>query len=122
MVAAYECLDDETREQIDGLTAVHDFVLSFGLLLTPEQREEKRKEYPPAIHPVVRTHPDTGERAVYVNPVFTSHIEGLPREESLQIIDELCAQAEIPEYHCRFHWDENTAWRSGTTASCSTTR
>jgi len=105
MIAAYEGLPDTVRERIDGAVAVHDFIHSFGLALDESQREEKRREFPPARHPVVRTHPETGRKILYVNPVFTSHIEGCPRAESDALLDFLYRQATIPEYQCRFHWE-----------------
>ena len=108
MVAAYECLDDETKERIEGLEAVHDFTLSFGLALSGKELEKKRKEFPPATHPVVRTNPDTGEKAIYVNPIFTSHIVGMEAEESAALLDRLYSTAEIPEYQCRFHWEKDS--------------
>lgn len=108
MVAAYECLDDEVKERIDGLHAVHDFSHSFGLMLTPEQLEEKRRQFPPARHPVVRTNPETGTKSIYVNPIFTSHIEGVSAEESDELLDLLYAQAWVPEYQVRFHWEKNS--------------
>lgn len=105
MVAAYECLEPDVKERIDDLVAVHDFVNSFGMAMKPEEREEKRKEFPPAEHPVVRTHPETGEKAIYVNPIFTSHIVGLPADESEELLTMLYEQADFPEYQCRFRWE-----------------
>lgn len=105
MTAAYDGLPDAIREQIDGAVAVHDFIHTFGLALDEQTRAEKRKEFPPARHPVVRTHPETGRKILYVNAVFTSHIEGLPREESDALLDFLCRHASVPEYQCRFHWE-----------------
>jgi len=104
MYAAYDGLDDELRESLDGLRAVHDFTKTFGRLLTPEQLEEKRREYPPAEHPVVRTHPETGRKGLYVNAGFTSHIAGMERAESRRLLDILYRQATVPEYQCRFRW------------------
>jgi len=108
MVAAYECLDDGWKRRIEGLKAVHDFVQSFGLALPPEELEEKRREFPPALHPVVRTNPETGSKSLYVNPIFTSHIEGVSPEESEEILDFLYAQAWVPEYQARFHWEKDS--------------
>jgi taurine dioxygenase len=105
MIAAYEGLPEAVRERLQGAVAVHDFMHSFGLALDEAQREEKRKEFPPARHPVVRTHPETGRKILYVNAVFTSHIEGMPREESDALLDFLYRQATVPEYQCRFHWE-----------------
>ena len=108
MCAAYEGLEEETRQRIDGLQAVHDFCFSFGLMMSREQRAEKRKEFPPAHHPVVRTHPRTGRRCLYVNTIFTSHIEGVPAEESDALLELLYRQADVPEYQCRLRWEKNT--------------
>jgi taurine dioxygenase len=108
MVAAYECLDDAMKARLDGLYAIHDFASSFGLLLSAEEREEKRKEFPPARHPVVRTNPDTGERCLYVNAIFTSHIEGMERAESDALLQELYAEAHIPEIQVRFRWEKDS--------------
>ena len=57
-----------------------------------------------AVHPAIRTHPDTGRDALYVNRAFTECIEGRTREESLPLLNHLAQQAAYPEYQCRFHW------------------
>jgi len=108
MVAAYECLSDDMKERIDGLVAVHDFVNSFGMLLSEEEREQKRAEYPAARHPLVRTNPDTGEKCLYVNAIFTSHIEGMAAEESEALLAELVREAHSPEYQVRFKWQNDS--------------
>ena len=64
MYAAYDGLDDDLRASLDGLRAVHDFTRTFGRLpRAPTSWREKREEFPPAEHPVVRTHPETGRKA-----------------------------------------------------------
>ncbi|MEM0954899.1 MAG: TauD/TfdA family dioxygenase [Pseudomonadota bacterium] len=108
MVAAYECLDEETRELIADKTAVHDFTQSFGFLLSPEELAERQKEFPAVEHPVVRTCPETGEKSLYVNRPFTSHILGMEPEQSTALIDKLCRQADVPEFQCRFRWEPNS--------------
>ncbi len=108
MVAAYECLAPEMKERIDDLVAVHDFTYSFGHALSPEELAKKQQEFPPARHPVVRTHPTTGRRCLYVNAIFTSHIEGMPRDESDELLELLYRQADVPEFQCRFHWQKNS--------------
>jgi taurine dioxygenase len=105
MAAAYRGLPEEVRERIEGLDAVHDFTRSFGLLLPPDERVRKQEEFPPATHPVVRRHPETGERILYVNSIFTSHLVGLERDESRELLAYLYAQAAVPEYQVRFHWE-----------------
>jgi taurine dioxygenase len=108
MVAAYEGLPDELKQRIDGLYAIHDFTHSFGRMLPPDELEKRQKEFPPARHPVVRTHPETGARILYVNRIFTSHIEGLSSEESEALLTTLCQQAAIPEYQVRFRWSNDS--------------
>jgi len=108
MTAAYEGLSDELKARVEGAVAVHDFSQSFGALLDPATRAERQKQFPPALHPVVRTHPVTGRRILYVNRIFTSHIVGLDPDESSALIEELCRQADVPEYQCRFRWAKDS--------------
>jgi taurine dioxygenase len=105
MYEAYDGLDDETKERIDDLVAVHDFAASFGQALEPDQLAEMREQYPPAHHPVVRTHPETGRKLLYVNEIFVTGIVGMERDEARALLRTLAATARIPEYQCRFHWE-----------------
>jgi taurine dioxygenase len=104
MYAAYDGLDASVRASLDGLRAVHDFTYTFGRGLSPEKLAEKQQEYPPAEHPVVRTHPETGRKGLYVNAAFTSHVIGLSKDDSRALLDLLYRQATVPEYQCRFRW------------------
>jgi taurine dioxygenase len=104
MGAAYDGLDDAMKARLDGLTAVHDWYDNFGRAMTPEQREALRPDFPAVEHPVVRTHPETGRRTLYVNGAFTDHIVGLPAEESAALLEFLYRQASYPEYQCRWKW------------------
>jgi taurine dioxygenase len=104
MEAAWEGLPGDVKKRVAGLRAVHDFTQSFGLMLKPDDLAERQRQFPPVSHPVMRRHPVTGRRSIYVNKVFTSHLEGLPADESEALLDLLCDQASIPEYQCRFHW------------------
>ena len=112
MYAAYEGLSDEVKAKIDGRTAIHDFA-HFRARLRKQGKseaeiEEYNKAYPKAEHPVARTHPETGRKALYVNVAFTQHIVGLDRAESDALLKHLYAQAAIPEYQCRFRWAVNS--------------
>ena len=107
MAAAYDGLPDEIKDRIDGLTAVHDWAHSFGLGMDAERIEQMRAQFPPAEHPVVRTHPQTGRRILYVNEIFVSHIVGLEPAESEALLAYLASRARIPEYQCRFRWTAN---------------
>jgi taurine dioxygenase len=108
MEAAYEGLSDTFKKMIEGLRAVHDFQ-NFRVLFknTDEDRAKLRRMeelFPNPSHPVVRTHPVTGRRSIYVNPQFTLRIEGLEADESRAILDVLFAQAKVPEYQFRLRW------------------
>jgi taurine dioxygenase len=92
---AYEMLSEPIRDLLDGLTAVHH-AAPFG---HPEQQ---------AIHPVVRTHPDTGRRSLFVNRTFTSHIRELRRGESDALLQYLYSWSERPDFQCRYAWDVGT--------------
>jgi taurine dioxygenase len=108
MVAAYECLDKATKEQIEGMKAVHDFTNTFGIFLKPDELAEKQKEFPAVEHPVVRTNAETGERSLYVNTVFTSGFVGLDGEEASELMEKLLHQSWIPEFQCRLRWEKDT--------------
>ena len=104
MVAAYEGLSDKMKDFCCGLTAVHDIARVFARRLGKDPKELHDK-YPPQEHPVIRTHPETGERLIYVNTAFPSHIKDLSSEESDWLLQHLYAQAAVPEYQCRFRWE-----------------
>ena len=108
MEAAYEGLDDETKAQIDDLYAVHDneaFLQGMKTRgATDAEVEAKRAEFPPATHPVVRTHPVSGRKSLYVNRIFTRRIADMDPKDSDTLLQKLYLQAWIPDYQCRFRW------------------
>lgn len=108
MEAAYDGLDDKTKEQIDGLTAMHDnegFLAGMKLKgASDEEVEVMRQKYPPSEHPVVRTHPVSGRKSLYVNRAFTKRIVGMEKEASDALLEKLFLRAWIPDYQCRFRW------------------
>lgn len=110
MGAAYDRLPSALQDRIDGLAAVHDWYNNFGLAMDPAERERLRPQFPAVEHPVVRSHPETGRRTLYVNRAFTQHIVGLDPDESVELLDHLYLQAGFPEYQCRW------SWRSGDVA------
>lgn len=108
-VAAYQGLSAPIRSFIDGLTAVHDGQAQFGAILNrlPEAGEWDDAPYrslTPVEHPVVRVHPETGERALFVNAGFTSHIKDLAADESAALLAFLYAHSTKHEYLVRYHW------------------
>ena len=112
MYAAYEGLSDEVKVQIEGCVAVHDFAhFRIGMRKRGKSEEEIEafnKAYPMVEHPIVRTHPETGRKGIYVNAAFTQHIVGLEKDASNALLKHLYAQAAIPEYQCRFRWEANS--------------
>jgi taurine dioxygenase len=112
MEAAYDGLSPSFRKMIDGMRAVHDFQ-NFRVLFKKTEEDQaklKRMEelFPNPSHPVVRTHPVTGRKCIFVNPQFTLRIEGLEDDESRAILDVLFQQAQVPEYQFRLRWEPGT--------------
>lgn len=103
MHLAFERLSPEMQRLCTGLTAVHDIARVFAKRLG-KNAEELHAQYPPMRHPVIRTHPETGDPAIYVNVAFTSHIEGMSERESRWVLEHLYATAADPEIQCRFRW------------------
>ena len=104
MGAAYDGLDDDLRSQVDQMQAQHDWMATFGVAMDPAVVEGIRDEFPPVVHPVVRVHPETGRRTLFVNRDFTTQIIGLSADDSDALLDRLYRQADYPEYQCRFKW------------------
>jgi taurine dioxygenase len=104
MYLAYQTLSEPIRKLVDGLSAIHDgepfYRGRYGV-------DDSRRKYPRAEHPVVRTHPVTGKKALYVNRGFTRSIIGIPRDESDAMLAYLYQHAENPLFQCRFRWTEN---------------
>jgi taurine dioxygenase len=108
MYAAYEGLPSDVQDSISGLSAVHDYSQVFGAVIAADKKAEMRAKFPPVTHPVVRTHPETGRKLLYVNRFFVDHIVGLPADESAALIDTLSRRAELVEYQCRFQWADHS--------------
>ncbi|MEU1472519.1 TauD/TfdA family dioxygenase [Streptomyces sp. NPDC005761] len=108
MGAAYDNLSDEMKARIENLTAVHDWVPSWGSTMTEEQIAHFRASLPPVEHPVVVRHPRSGRELLYVNEPFTTRIVGLSDAESRELLDELVLQARVPEFQVRFHWEQDS--------------
>jgi taurine dioxygenase len=106
MYAAYEALSDRMKAYLDGMTAIHDGEHVFRGTYSNLGVADK-PTYPRAEHPVVRTHPVTGKKALYVNRGFTRHIIGIPRDESDAMLAYLYQHCENPLFQCRFRWSEN---------------
>jgi taurine dioxygenase len=105
MYAAYEALSDRMKAYLDGMTALHDGEEAYRGLY---KNGPEKAVYPRAEHPVVRTHPVTGKKALYVNRGFTRRLIGVPRDESTAILQYLYEHMENPLFQCRFRWRPNS--------------
>jgi len=112
MYAAYEGLPDDIKAKIEGRSAVH---AATGFMnrkrasgASAEELAELAAKYPAVEHPIVRTHPETGRKGLYVNTLFTKHIVGMAPEQSSALLAYLYSRASIPEYQCRFRWRANS--------------
>jgi taurine dioxygenase len=119
MAAAYANLPEDVKARIDGLLAVHDAMPVFGAGMSKEKYAQMRKEYPPVVHPVVRTHPETGEKILFVNEGFVAHLANYIEYHKVRIGSDYCfgamdllqylyRQAAAPEYQVRLKWRRNT--------------
>jgi taurine dioxygenase len=126
MSAAFEGLDDATRSHISGLTAVHDWEAFRRRLrdagVAASRIAELQAQYPPAEHPVVRTHPVSGQKVIYVNCSFTVAITGMREAESRALLERLYSLAHIPDYQVRFRWrpDSVAFWDNRSTQHYAT--
>lgn len=110
MYAAYDALSDGMKRTLEGLRAVHSSRHVFGHQAGYHGNDLKGRLHNPdaatqdAVHPVIIRHPDTGRRALYVNPNFTTGIEGWTKEESEALLGFLNRHGQRPEFTCRFRW------------------
>ncbi|WP_078198532.1 TauD/TfdA family dioxygenase [Cupriavidus necator] len=119
MALAYEELPEYVKQQLAGLIAVHDIMPTFIDRIPLERREKIRNENPPQMHPVVRVHPETGEKILFVNEGFTTHLANFIespgfahfsdlRDGGSSLLQFLCSRAKRPEYQVRLKWRPNT--------------
>jgi taurine dioxygenase len=118
MVMAYERLPEQVKTQIAGLRARHSIEATFGAAMPMQERHKLKAQYPDAEHPVVRTHPETGEKALFVNG-FTTHFVNYHTPENVRfgqdfapgaanLLSYLISQAAIPEYQVRWRLRKNS--------------
>jgi len=118
MVEAYERLPEDLKKKILNLRASSSIEHSFGAVMEPEARRKLGRENPPVEHPVVRTHPETGEKILFVGS-FTTHFLNYHTPQNIrfgldknpgagQLLQYLQSQASAPEYQVRFRWKPNS--------------
>ena len=114
MTTAYAALPKDFQAYLETLSAMHTWEVTgwTEYLLrqdaSGEQLQAARAKYPPVTHPVVRVHPITGKKILYVNPTFTTHIHGLPRTQSDALLAQLFALITAPEVQARWRWQPDT--------------
>jgi taurine dioxygenase len=118
MAKAYADLTDYIKTTIDGLKARHSIEATFGARMSEEKRHALKAQYPDAEHPVVRTHPETGEKILFVSG-FATHFTNFHTSENVrygqdyapggaQLLSYLLGRAAIPEYQVRWRWQPNS--------------
>lgn len=109
MTTAYNFLSEKMRDYLTGLESIHDF--SPYKFLFPETEEgqsilwQKEQEYPPMPHPVVRVHPATGKKALFVNQSYTRAICGMTERDSAALLEQLFNTTAVLEYQYRHRWE-----------------
>ena len=112
LASAYDDLSNDMKASLEDLTAEHSFEHGFKESLAEpggkERLADALKDNPPVDHPVVRTHPITKRKLLYVNRLFTCKINGLEKQESQEMLEYLCNHIQKDKYVCRFVWEKNS--------------
>ncbi len=107
MYAAYDALSDAMKTFLDGLSATHASEHIYRGRYADRGQKDSDIAFPSASHPVVRTHPQTGRKALFVNRTFTTQINELSEEESSAVLKMLFEHAESIQFQIRFRWSKN---------------
>ncbi|MEX3856645.1 TauD/TfdA dioxygenase family protein [Paraburkholderia sp. BR10923] len=106
--AVYESLSPGFRRYLEGLSATHDGEPTYRQRNRLRGIDDTGRRFPKASHPVVRTHPETGRKGVFVNANFTTHIDNVPAAESEGILRLLFERFAAPEYQVRWRWEPHS--------------
>ena len=105
MGAAYDALPDAMKQKLEGLRAVHSLHHRYGIKTeNAAEMAQRTQAFPPVSHPLVIRHPDTGRKCLYLSEGYTTHIEGLPPEESRDLLAWLCEHVVDPRFQYRHSW------------------
>jgi len=118
LAAAYQALSEPMRAFVDGLHGIHRFEVSAGTSATRDYDEHVRNRRLETRHPLVRVHPETGERVLYVSPTFLKSIPDVSAQESVHLLQMLWEHVVRPEFTVRFKWEPGSIafWDNRSTA------
>jgi taurine dioxygenase len=131
MAAAYDGLSEAMKERLDGVRAIHSYLPRFmaSRQIDPsfeanefELSESQKRELAPVSHPIVRTHPETGRKALFINEGFTVGVEGMDEAEGVALLDELNKHATQTAYIYRHSWSVGDVvfWDNRSVMHCAT--
>ncbi len=106
LTAAYDALPDDRKRMLESLIATHDRNFSYSQRYPdrPPLSTDQLKEVPPVRHPMVRIHPETGRRGLFISVSCISDIDGMSRDDARRLVEELNAHSTQPEFTYRHHW------------------
>ncbi|HEY5700823.1 MAG TPA: TauD/TfdA family dioxygenase [Gammaproteobacteria bacterium] len=128
MMAAYDALPHELKDELESLMAVHDYAnrdrVAHRTGTVPRLDKENLKRVPPVRHPVIRRHPVSGRKAIYVNPTYTVCIEGIGGERSEALLNQLFEHCLQDRFCMRYHWQPNDVviWDNAAVMHSATTQ
>ena len=108
MEAAYDDLSERMKIYLDGLNATHSGEQIYRGRYNNQKHDDTNVTYPRNVHPVVRTHPVTGRKSIFVNKTFTTHINEIPKAESDSVLAFLYSHCAKPDYQVRFKWQPHS--------------
>ena len=108
MEAAYDDLSERMKIYLDGLNATHSGEQIYRGRYNNQKHDDTNVTYPRNVHPVVRTHPVTGRKSIFVNKTFTTHINEIPKAENDSVLAFLYSHCAKPDYQVRFKWQPHS--------------
>jgi taurine dioxygenase len=108
LAAVHDTFDDATQSYLESLELIHDWIQVFGRQMEPERLAAFRRELPSVVHPLVRTHPETGRKHCWANQAFGIGLVGVPAVTSRHWLQHLSQLINTPEFHCRVRWEPGT--------------
>ena len=108
MEAAYDDLSERMKIYLDGLNATHSGEQIYRGRYNNQNHDDTKVTYPRNVHPVVRTHPVTGRKSIFVNKTFTTQINDIPKAESDSVLAFLYSHCAKPDYQVRFKWQPHS--------------